>query len=309
MSKKIYIFGQGQLGTYYKDYFKERGYNIANDRVEIRDFNAVKSALKKEKPDFVINTAAKTNLDWCEKERLECFDINTLGADTVARACQELGIYLVHLSSGCVQESKTADEVHTEEEDVHPISWYSWTKVFAEKLMMDRIKHYGLKALILRPRQLLSAMVSPRNAITKLLTYDKFIDTPNSCTIVEDLMGVTERLVERKYVGIINVVNPGVTTPYRIAEILKAEIKPDWNFKKITKYELNAMTFAKRVDCVLSGSKLVSMEIKLRPIEERLREIAKEYKAKMETPEGKKVLEITRKETEEKLSIVKNSAE
>lgn len=301
--KKILIFGQGQLGTYYREYFEGKGILVVSPRLDIRNQEAVLDALIENRPDIVINAVAKTNIDWCEMNKLECFDVNTLGADHIARSCEQQSVYLLHLSSGCVQESKTAQEVHTEEDTVHPLCFYSWTKVWAEQLLLDRMKFGRLKVLLLRPRQLLSAMMSPRNALTKMLTYTKFIDTPNSCTIVEDLMWVTDQLLQKDATGVINVANPGMITPYQIAEMLKEQVKADMVFSIISKDELNAMTLARRVDCVLSMEKLRSFGIELPEIHMRLREILILFKRNLDTQTGSQVLDQTYQETKAKLAL------
>lgn len=302
---KVLIFGQGQLGTYYKNYYQAKGDTVINDRVDIRDANAVHAAVESAKPDLVINAAAKTDIDWCEQHRTEAFEVNTLGADTVAAACAATGTYLYQISSGCVQESKSAEEVHTEDEPPTPLCFYSWTKVWAENLVLDRVRRQGLRALILRPRQLLSATVSPRNAVTKFLTYKKFIDTPNSCTIVEDLLDVTDQLVTRGVTGVYNVVNPGIITPFQVATLLKEIVKPEMEFVKISKDELNAMTLATRVDCVLSGAKLESLGIQLKEIHERLAEILHLFKQNLAKEESIAAMAKTEADTAHKLGLVR----
>ncbi len=301
--QRIFIFGQGQLGVYYRLYFEEKRIPVFAWRVEIRDLAAVSEALNRVQPDLVINAAAKTNIDWCEQNKLEAFEINTLGAETVARVCAENGIYLLHLSSGCVQESKDAADLHSEDDPVSPLCFYSWTKVWAENLIFDQAQHHGLKVLILRPRQLLSAMVSPRNALTKFLTYTRFIDTANSCTIVEDLMKVTEELIRRQAVGLYNVVNPGVITPYEIACLLREIVNPEMSFLKISKQELNQMTLAKRVDAVLDTKKLKALGLELPEIHRRLREILFQFREHWSDPKSRAILEQTQRETREKLSL------
>jgi dTDP-4-dehydrorhamnose reductase len=226
-----------------------------------------------------------------------------LGADNVAAATEQAGKYLVHVSSGCVQESLTADDVKTEDDVPNPLCYYAWTKVWAENLIEDRMDRRGLKALILRPRQLLSSMASPRNALVKMLTYSKFIDTPNSCTVVEDLMDVTSRLIEMDAEGLFNVANPGVTSPYRIAMTLKDTIKPDMVLEKISKDELNSMTLAKRIDCVLSIDRLEELGVTMRSVEERLPEIVTKLNENLGRGSGQEIMQKTAEETEEKLAL------
>ena len=72
-------------------------------------------------------------------------------------------------------------------------------------------------------------------------------------------------------------------------------------FTKISKEELNKMTLAERIDSVLDMSKLEAAGIKLKPIEERLRELLPELKKDLDAhPE---ILESTKKETIAKLSL------
>lgn len=300
---RVLILGRGQLGQFYQEYYGAKGVATDTPALDIRDRAAVAAAIDAFHPDLVINTAAKTNIDWCELNKIECFDINTLGAAVVGEACAARGIYLVHLSSGCVQESKTKDVVWGEEDPVSPLCFYAWTKVWAENLVKDCAKRRGLKALILRPRQLLSGQVSTRNAVTKLLTYSQFIDTANSCTIVEDLMWATDALVERDAVGTFNVVNHGVTSPFEIALLLKEIVKPEMECVKIEKEELNHMTLAKRVDSVLSTAKLNALGIALPEIHARLREILGQFNERLAADEGRAVLEKTEAETKHKLSL------
>lgn len=301
---KVLIFGRGQLGTFYRDYFASKRCAVDAPAGDIRDEAFVSGAVSASQPDLIVNAVAKTNIDWCEMNKLEAFHVNVLGADTIAKVAEERGIYLLHVSSGCVQESVTPDIIRTEDDAPHPLCYYSWTKVWAENLLSERAARGTLKALMLRPRQLLSSMVSPRNAFVKMLTYSKFIDTANSCTIVEDLMEVTWSLLEKDATGLYNVVNPGVTTPYRIAELLKAHVRPEMTFAKISKEELNRMTLAKRVDCVLSIGKLEKEGITLRPIEDRLLEVLAVLKANLASDEAAAALRKTEEETREKLTLV-----
>lgn len=301
---KILIFGRGQLGSFYRDYFTSQGIEVESPAGDIREESFVSGAVSASSPDLIINAAAKTSIDWCEVNRLEAFEINALGSDVVAKVAEERGVYLMHISSGCVQESKSPEVVHLEDDAPHPLCFYSWTKVWAENLLTERAARGTLKVLILRPRQLLSSMVSPRNALVKMMTYSKFIDTPNSCTVVEDMMRVTEQLVSMDAVGLYNIVNPGVTSPLRIAGLLKTHVKPEMNVSAISKEELNRMTLAKRIDCVLSTAKLEKHGIVLKPIEERLVEVLQELKNNLSSSEADATMRKTEDETREKLALV-----
>ncbi len=299
---KVLIFGKGQFAEWYKDVLPTRGYPvIIAGTVDIRQLTDVRKAIAEHSPDVVINTAAKTNLDWCEQNRLECFDTNVLGADTVGQVAEEAKIYLVHISTGCIQASKTANEAHKEDDPPTPTSFYSWSKYWADQMLLNRAKQTGLKLLILRPRQPVSGKASNRNTLVKMLTFNKFIDTPNSITIIEDFIDVTAKLISKGATGLYNVANGGVTSPYKIAQLLKKYVNPSLPINKIEKNELNKMTLAERIDSVLDCSKLASLGIVLKPAEERLRELLPQLKLDLDThPE---IFNTTKAETITKLSL------
>ncbi len=276
MKEKILIFGNGQIGNFYKRYFEEIGWEVGiAESVDITKKSQIAKAIEGFSPTVAINAAAKTNLEWCQENKLEAFEVNVLGADRLAQVCDEQGVRFVHLSSGCIFESKTAEDAKSEDSEPNPLSYYSWTKVWAENLIKWN-KSPDFKYLILRPRQPVSAKVNHKNMLIKMLTFTKFVDTPNSGTVLEDLMEWTKALLEKQVNGTYHVANPGWTTPYKIGLLLKKYINSDMQIEKISKDELDEMTPSTRVDTVLNVDKLRSLGIEPVAYEERLEEIIRQ---------------------------------
>lgn len=289
MNKRVLIFGNGQIGNFYLDHFNDTGTTaqIAYE-TDIRDADQVAKVIDEFKPDVVINTAARTNLEWCGLNRLEAFDINVLGAATVAKVCDEKGIYLIHFSSGCIFSSADGTDARTETDPGDPSSYYGWTKVWSEQMVMFE-RSANFKCLILRPRQPVSARLYHKNMLTKMLTFSKFVDTANSGTVIEDLMVWTDQLIERQVTGVLHVANSGYTTPYQIGLMIKEFILPDLEPEKISKAELDKMTPNTRVDTVLDVSKLESLGIEVKPYEDRLREIIQQLGENIKTTDKEEV--------------------
>lgn len=305
--EKILIFGKGQLGNAYKNYLISKGDDVIIAEADIRNINEVEQAIKKATPSVVMNLAAKTALDWCEEEknRLETFEVNTMGADNIGNICAKKNIYFVHMSSGCIYHSDNLDQVYKESDLPSPRAFYSWTKVWAENLLNSRTKFEDLKVLILRPRQLISSELSTRNALIKLATYNKFINIPQSATVVEDLLDASYKMIKQRITGTINTVNSGLISPYRIAELVKEYLFPQMEFKEISNEELYRIVFAKRVATILDTSKLKILGLEMPNIEIRIIETLKILKEKLNTDEGIKILKTAGKETKEKFSLVR----
>jgi dTDP-4-dehydrorhamnose reductase len=272
---KILIFGNGQIGNFYLDYFKKQDdYKVIMSKKDITKFAIVEKEINEIEPSIVINTAAKTNLEWIKDNKLEAFNVNVLAADNLAKICDKNNIYYIFLSSGCIFESKDKNDVKNEQSVASPQAFYSWTKVWAEDLIRWK-KSKDFKYLILRPRQPVSSKISNKNMLIKLLTFTQFVDTPNTGTVLEDLMVWTRILLEKGVVGVVHVANRGWSTPYKIALLLKKHVLPQLEVNLMSKKELDAITPVKRVDTILDVSKLESIVGKdnVMNYEERLEQI------------------------------------
>ncbi|PIR13632.1 hypothetical protein COV49_01615 [Candidatus Falkowbacteria bacterium CG11_big_fil_rev_8_21_14_0_20_39_10] len=286
LKEKILIFGNGQIGNFYNNYFKPKKINSQIVKCDITKLNQVKAVIKKYKPTVAINTAAKTNLEWCGQNKLEAFSVNVLGADNIAQICSQEKIYFIHFSSGCIFESRDVKDAKKEDDVPNPKAYYSWTKVWAEQ-MIEFNKSKDFKYIILRPRQPVSAQVSHKNMLVKFLTFKNFIDVPNTATVLEDLMDWTWAIIRKKPVGILHAANPGFSTPYEMARLLKKYVLPSLPIKKISKQELNKLTPNRRVDTILDVSKLEKLGVKIKPLDIRIKEIVKELGQNIKTADKK----------------------
>ncbi|MBI3627084.1 sugar nucleotide-binding protein, partial [Candidatus Uhrbacteria bacterium] len=228
------------------------------------------------KPDVVVNAAVKKgtpNIDWCEDHKPETLAVNTQGAINILLATQAKGIYMVHLGSGCIFDNVGYDKPVTETDPASPPSFYSWTKYWADEVLKK------FPVLILRLRLPINSRPDPGNLITKLSHYNKIIDVENSATVLDDFLYAMDQLVAKRKTGIYNVVNPG-TVKYRdLMPLYQQIVDPNYKYQLIAPEELFKQGLAKagRSNCVLSTAKLEAEGIKLRPIDQALKETLKEY--------------------------------
>jgi hypothetical protein len=92
--------------------------------------------------------------------------------------------------------------------------------------------------------------------LVKLLTFTKFVDSPNTGTVLEDLLDWTTQLIAKRVTGTLNVANSGFSSPYKIAQLLRTHILPELPIELISKQELDKLTPNRRVDTILDVSKL-----------------------------------------------------
>jgi dTDP-4-dehydrorhamnose reductase len=148
--EKVVIIGLGMIGyELVKKYLELEDYEVCiitrSDKgffkdvekyfVDITNENKVKETIKKINPDFVVNTAAMTNVDLCETERDLAYKINALGAKYIGEACKEIGCSLCHISTDYVFDGEKGNYV--EEDEMNPINYYGYTKVEGERFLNE----------------------------------------------------------------------------------------------------------------------------------------------------------------------------
>jgi len=248
---KRLIFGKGKVSHIISH---ENDIVIDRDTCDISDVNQVNKILAELVPDVVINCAAKTNLEYCQDNKLEAYRSNTLGAMNLLSVCSSNKIKFIHISSGCLFDGN--EFIADESTKPTPAVWYTWTKLWADEM----IQNFGYdNYLILRPRQLISKIPHPSNMITKFSKMKKIpaIDEPNSLTCIEDFGEMISHLLAIDAKGIFNCCNTGTITPYKIAMRIKETICPQVTVEKIQYKDLLNILPNKRVNTILSCEKLI----------------------------------------------------
>lgn len=136
--KKILITGcNGQLGrAIQKEYENENAILICTDvaDLDIGDNAQVMRFVREQQPDVIMNCAAYTAVDACEKAWDLAYKINAIGPRNLAIAAADTGAKLVHISTDYVFDG-SGTSPYTEMDTVGPISAYGKTKLAGERFV------------------------------------------------------------------------------------------------------------------------------------------------------------------------------
>ena len=278
----ILLFGsRGYIGTE----FQNRILFSSNKLITAPPFDSFKTVtdfilyIEQNNIDFVINAAGytgKPNVDACELDKENCYYGNVIFPLLLAEACRIKNIPLGHVSSGCIyggyMKSFTEDDEPNFSFVKGRCSFYSGTKAHAEKLLKEYDNVY-----IWRLRIPFDNTKSPRNYLTKLINYKKLLNLPNSISHKSEFVNACLECVERKVpFGIYNVTNTGFTSAEHVIELLKNYTELDKEFFS-SEEEFYKEAVAPRSNCILDNSKLLSVGIHMRPVDEALIETIKSY--------------------------------
>jgi len=85
--------------------------------------------------DVVVNCAAATDVDGCERDHDLARRINTESPERIARLCAERGARLVHIGTDYVYDG-ALDRPYTEEDEPNPLSHYGVTKLEGDRAVL-----------------------------------------------------------------------------------------------------------------------------------------------------------------------------
>jgi dTDP-4-dehydrorhamnose reductase len=104
----------------------------ARDTLDLVDREQVEQIVAEFAPDAVVNAAAMTNVDGCERDPERAYGVNALGVRTLAQASARRGAHLVHISTDYVFDGASSLPYH-EWDAARPLSHYGRSKLGGEQ--------------------------------------------------------------------------------------------------------------------------------------------------------------------------------
>ena len=136
---KIVILGSGgRLGAAIARSYTELGDEIVgfnHRQLDLGDADALRAALRPLEFDVLINSAALTNVDYCESHQEEAMAVNATAVGIVGEICARRGARCLHISTDYVFDgAQTAP--YREEDAAIPISIYGASKKAGEDALL-----------------------------------------------------------------------------------------------------------------------------------------------------------------------------
>ena len=236
---KILVTGSyGQLGKSLFNYLKSdmeifwTGRDTSSNEngfyLDICDRINLKGLISLHDPDIVINLAALTNVDFCEKNLDLAREINTNG---VRNICDAFKGKIVQLSTDYVFDGKNGP--YLEEDEVFPLSVYGKTKLEAEKI----VKSHNSDNLIIRGNVLYDNCIGSRASFLNWVVQSLREKTPinvvddqiNNPTWTQSMAKIIGLCIEKEISGIYHWGDAEFVSRYefakRIAKHFKLETK------------------------------------------------------------------------------------
>tara|TARA_B100000787_G_scaffold168759_1_gene158204 strand:- start:358 stop:1191 length:834 start_codon:yes stop_codon:yes gene_type:complete len=220
MRPEIIFGGSGLLGSnyllnkknkiIYNIVHKKRAYNAKNIKIDIQK---LKDFIIKKKIKIILNFAALTNIEECEKNKKETYQTNVKLPMDLSILAYKLKIKFVHIST---DHLVCKNYPIKEKSKVTAINYYARTKLLAEK----KILKFNKNALIIRTNFFKSAS-KKKSFYEKIIEATKrkkfsflFDDVYFNPVSIKFLLEVMNKLILKKATGIFNISSDSFFSKY-----------------------------------------------------------------------------------------------
>ena len=228
--KKVFITGcGGMLGKAVYERFSPHCQVLATDidvnepwleYGDVIDFQEILGKASKFKPDLIINLAALTDLEYCEKNPEIAWKTNTLGAENMALISKKLNATHIYISTAGIFDGK--QEYYNDFEKPNPKSIYAKAKYYGETVVEKMLDNY----FIFRAGWMMGGGIKKdKKFINKI--FRQIQGGKKQLFVVEDKLGTPTytvnfaeamfEIVQTELFGLYNMVCEGSCSRYEVA--------------------------------------------------------------------------------------------
>ena len=293
--RKIIVYGsKGWIGSQFVDILKHSGKDFVCLNTRIENIEDVTRDINEYNPTHIVSFTGRTHgsidgkkystIDYLEQpgKLKENIRDNLLGPLILSKICRKHRIHYTYLGTGCIFKY---DESHPYEKEENGFketdfpnffgSSYSTVKGATDQLI--RIIEDTPTTLNLRIRMPITNIDNPRNFITKITTYEKICSIKNSMTVLPELLPIVLDMMEKQYVGTMNLTNPGLISHNEILTMYKQYVDPNFTWKNFSIEEQRKILASDRSNNYLDTKRLESLYPNVKNIRDSVETILKNY--------------------------------
>ena len=259
-------------GTYFQNSITNSKFLDITDKEEVYKFTNLYS------PDWIINTSALTNVDYCEKHQDEAWQINVDGTHNLVLACKSIGAKFMQISSDYVFDGTGSS--YDENTIPNPVNYYGITKLESERIVIDELYHYA----IIRPsilygynddkdKETFVTFVRKNLHKNKLEVDNEIIKYP---VLIDDIAKLVDAIITQDLKGTFNIGGTEGYTRYEWAQKIMETVSAETTMKLIPVISDNTGKKPKNVK--FTNDKVKNIGIKLTGVNEGLDIIDKQEK-------------------------------
>lgn len=188
--------------------------------IDLTDEKAIFAAIETVRPRWVINTAAMTSVDGCERDPGLARAIHVGGTEHLVRACEQVGCGLITLSTNYVFEGTLGQ--YGEQDAPYPPNVYGQSKLDGEAIALQaRCPHIVIRTAVLygyRAKCRPNFVTWVIGALAQGEAIRVVTDEWSNPTYVDDLAQFILSLCDSKFQGLVHFGGPDFMTRFEMVE-------------------------------------------------------------------------------------------
>jgi dTDP-4-dehydrorhamnose reductase len=227
------LLGQSLLNLLLKDTHKYQvfGFSRGGNRsgrgdfsytsIDITDEIILKKNIKQIQPDFIINTAAMTQVDDCENKKEACDLLNVTVVKWLSEVSKEINVHVIHISTDFIFDGIKG--FYKETDKPNPLSYYGVSKLKSEEvLIQSRINFTILRTILVYGKVFDMSRSNIVLWVKEMLSKGKEItivdDQFRTPTYVEDLALACKISMDKRAKGIYHISSNELLSVFEIAQ-------------------------------------------------------------------------------------------
>ena len=203
--------------------------------IDITDRENLKDTLLKIQPNFIINTAAMTQVDDCEGNKEACDLLNVTVVKWLEQVSDEINAHLIHLSTDFIFDGLKGN--YKETDTPNPLSYYGFSKLKSENILIESKIHYTILRTILVFGKVYdmsrsNIVLRVKSMLEKGEEITIVDDQYRAPTYVEDLALACKISMDKKATGIYNISSNELLSVFEIAQQIADAFGLDKNLIK-----------------------------------------------------------------------------
>lgn len=267
----IIIFGsKGQLGTALCNLFYHKGIEyIGYDypQIKLEEVRTYKELIEENKPQYLINCAAYTDVYKAETEIVKAMQINGTSLSHIVSICNRRGIHLIHISTDYVFSGNKIDP-YLETDLPDPVNIYGLTKYVGERIIQLNSNNFT----IIRTSTLYGdSKINSSNIVKKLITFakknkliklvnDEFVSPTNSNDIAKQI----KIIIDNNINGIVHASSEDQCNWVEFGEKLFNLLDIDTKIKEVSSSYFNK-NLKKPANSVMRNNVLIEKNLNIMP--------------------------------------------
>jgi dTDP-4-dehydrorhamnose reductase len=197
--------------------------------LDITDGLAVQKVITDFQPEAIIHAAAMTQVDECELNKIDCYNINVTATRFLIEAAKEVNAKLLYVSTDFIFDGSAGP--YREDDEPKPLNYYGSTKLSAETEVMESGLHWAIARTVLVIGNAIGTRSNIISWVKDKLSKGEKIKVVNdqfrTPTFTEDLARGIVLILEKNASGIYHISGKDLLTPYDIALKTAAHFRLD----------------------------------------------------------------------------------